>query len=312
VTPSETGRQATTQQRSAAQSRRVSLCAPAASQRTLAKAQTIGADEVVIDLEDAVPTDQKAAARQRALAALNTSTWRAPLVSVRINAPGTPWCHEDVIALATAPARPASLIVPKVEAAGDLVFVSRLLDGVERASGAPMPLALQALIETAAGLRHLDEIAASSPRLEALVLGYADLAASLGRSRAGAEDLEGWLPIQETFLIAARAYGLQAIDGPWLRLDGIETLTRAATRARDLGFDGKWAIHPAQVATLAATFTPTRDDVERARAILVALDAAGYATGLGAIALDGEMIDEAVRRWATRVLARSEAAGGER
>ena len=135
---------------------------------------------------------------------------------------------------------------------------------------------------------------------------------SLGRSRAGAEDLEGWLPIQETFLIAARAYGLQAIDGPWLRLDGIETLTRAATRARDLGFDGKWAIHPAQVAALAATFTPTRDDVERAHAMLVALDAAGYATGLGAIALDGEMIDEAVRRWATRVLARSEAAGGER
>src|SRR5438552_864904 len=86
---------------------------------------------------------RSAAARQRALAALNTSTWRAPLVSVRINAPGTPWCHEDVIALATAPARPASLIVPKVEAAGDLVFVSRLLDGVERASGAPMPLALQ-------------------------------------------------------------------------------------------------------------------------------------------------------------------------
>ncbi|TMB15336.1 MAG: hypothetical protein E6J71_19610 [Deltaproteobacteria bacterium] len=140
LTPSETGRQATTQQRSAARSRRVSLCAPAASQRTLAKAQTIGADEVVIDLEDAVPSDQKAAARQRALAALNTSTWRAPLVSVRVNAPGTPWCHEDVIALATAPVRPASLIVPKVEAAGDLVFVSRLLDGVERASGAPMPL----------------------------------------------------------------------------------------------------------------------------------------------------------------------------
>ncbi len=291
-------------------SRRVSLSVPA-SERMLAKAPTIAVDEVVIDLEDAVPADQKVAARGRALAALQGARWRAALVSVRVNAPGTPWCHEDVIALASAPVRPASLIVPKVESAADLGFVSRLLDGVERASKAPTPLALQALIETAAALRRLDEIAAASPRLEALILGYADLAASLGRSRAGAEDLDRWLPIQETVLIAARAHALQAIDGPYLRLNEVEALTRATMRVRDLGFDGKWAIHPTQVAPLAKAFTPTSEEVERARAILAALDAAERANGVGAVALDGEMIDEALRRSAARVLARAEAAGGD-
>jgi citrate lyase subunit beta/citryl-CoA lyase len=301
-----------TQRSSHVRSRRVPLSVPATSERALAKATTLAVDEVVIDLEDAVPTDQKVGARQRALAALAAGGWRTPLVSVRVNAPGTPWCHEDLIACATAPVRPASVIVPKVEAAGDLAFVSRLLDGVERGVAAPAPLTLQALIETAAGLRRLDEIAVSSPRLEALILGYADLAASLGRSRAGAEDLDRWLPIQETFLIAARAHGLQAIDGPYLRINEIEPLARAATRVRDLGFDGKWAIHPGQVATLAETFTPTREEIERARAILAALEAAERASGLGAVAFEGEMLDEAVRRSALRVLVRAEAAGGDK
>ena len=118
------------------------------------------------------------------------------------------------------------------------------------------------------------------------------------------------MPIQESFLIAARAHGLQAIDGPCLRLDSVDALTQAASRVRDLGFDGKWAIHPTHIAPLAATFTPSREEVDRARAILATLERAERTDGLGAVALDGEMIDEAVRRWATRVLARAEAAGG--
>jgi citrate lyase subunit beta/citryl-CoA lyase len=290
-------------------SRRVSLSVPA-SERTLAKAPAIAVDEVIIDLEDAVPVDQKVAARGRALAALQGAAWRAPLVSVRVNAPGTPWCQEDVVALANAATRPATLIVPKVDSGGDLALVSRLLDSVERAAKAPSPVALQALIESAAGLRHLDEIAACSPRLEALILGYADLAASLGRSRAGADNLDCWLAAQENVLSAARAYGLQAIDGPFLRLGDAEGLARAAARARDLGFDGKWAIHPGQVATLAAAFTPTAEEIEKARAILAALEAAERGDGQGAVAHEGEMVDEAVRRSALRVLARAEAAGG--
>ena len=179
-----------TQSRVGARSRRVSLCVPAVSERALAKSPTIAVDEIVIDLEDAVPADQKPRARERALAALSGNAWRAPLVSVRVNAPGTPWCHADVTAFSSAAVRPASLIVPKVDAAEDLAGVSRLLDELERASDTRAPLALQALIETAGGVRRLDEITASSSRLEALVLGYADLAASLGRSRAAAENLD--------------------------------------------------------------------------------------------------------------------------
>jgi citrate lyase subunit beta/citryl-CoA lyase len=299
-----------TQPQFRARSRRVSLSVPAVSERALAKALTLVVDEVIIDLEDAVPRDAKRKARERTLEALRAPGWRASLVSVRVNAPGTPWCHEDVVALATASVRPASIVVPKVEAAADLAFVSRLLDGVESGAAAVPALALQALIETAAGLRQLDAIATSSARLEALVLGYADLAASLGRSRAAADDLDRWSAIQDMFLIAARAHGVQAIDGPYLRLNEDEALRRAGERARDLGFDGKWAIHPSHIAPLAATFTPSAAEVERARAIVAALDAAERDAGRGAVALDGEMLDEAVRRAAVRVLARAEAARG--
>ena len=145
----------------------------------LEKARGLEVDEVVIDLEDAVVPERKAAARAQALAALAAGT----VASARVNAPRTPWAHEDLIALGGTAPRPRSIVVPKVEGAGDLAFVDRLLDGVERAAGHEEPLRVQALVESAAGLRALDEIVAASPRLEALVLGYADLGVSLGRSR---------------------------------------------------------------------------------------------------------------------------------
>jgi citrate lyase subunit beta/citryl-CoA lyase len=222
-------------------------------------------------------------------------------IAVRVNAPGTPWCHDDLIALAAAPRPPASVVVPKVESAGDLAFADRLLDGAERAAGCDRPLRIQALIETAAGLARVYETAASSPRLDALILGYADLAASLGRSAAGARDLDGWRPAQEAVLTAARAHGLQAIDGPYLGVAVDDGFVAAATRARDAGFDGKWAIHPSQVASLNELFTPTAAELERARAIVAALDDADR----GAVALDGEMLDEALRVAALRTLSRA-------
>ena len=111
---------------------------------------------------------------------------------------------------------PPAIVVPKVESAGDLAFVERLLDGAEAAAGRARPLRVQALIETAAGLSRVQEIAGASSRLDALILGYADLAVSLGRTGAGADDLDGWRPAQEMVLLAARAHGLQAIDGPYL------------------------------------------------------------------------------------------------
>jgi citrate lyase subunit beta/citryl-CoA lyase len=277
----------------------------------LGKAPTIGADELVLDLEDAVAADGKEAARALVVDVLASEAFAGCAVAVRVNAPGTPWCHADVIALAGAPRPPASIVLPKVESAGDLAFIERLLDGAERASGRTAALRVQALIETAAGLAHVYEIASASPRLDALILGYADLAASLGRSPTGSGDLDVWRPAQEAVLTAARASGLQAVDGPYLSIAVDEAFLAAATRARDAGFDGKWAIHPSQVASLNELFTPTEEELERARAIIAALDDAARQEGRGAVALDGEMLDEALRVAALRTMSRApEGSGG--
>jgi citrate lyase subunit beta / citryl-CoA lyase len=283
-------------------SRRSCLSVPGSSERKLAKAAGLAADEVVIDLEDAVAVAAKDEARAATVTAL--SDWTGPGVAVRVNAPGTPWCHLDVAAMGALARLPASIVVPKVQSTGDLAFIDRLLDGVEAGAGREQPLRVQALIETAAGLARVQEIAASSPRLDALILGYADLAASLG----GARDLDAWLPAQHALLVAARANGLQAIDGPYLGVAADEGFHAAAARARDLGFDGKWAIHPSQLDALNAAFTPDEAEVQRARAIVAALERAESESGEGAVTLDGEMLDEAVRAAALRVLARAEAA----
>ena len=280
-------------------SRRACLSVPGSSEKMLAKAPGLGADELVLDLEDAVAAADKEQARELVLTALESLPADATC-AVRVNAPRTPWCHADLVALAGAPRPPATVIVPKVEGAGDLAFVDRLLEGAERAAGAAEPLGVQALIETPVGLRALDAIVAEGGRLRSLILGYADLAASLGRTRAGAALLDAWLPAQEAVLHAARAAGVQAIDGPFLGLADDAEFRAAATRARDLGFDGKWAIHPAQVAALIELFTPPAAEVDHARAVLEALDGGAP----GAVALDGEMIDEASAAAARRLLAR--------
>jgi len=166
---------------------------------------------------------------------------------------------------------------------------------------------VQALIETAEGLAQVAKIAGSSPRLQTLILGYADLAASLGRLPAGTRELDLWLPAQHAVLLAARAHGLQAIDGPYLGTADDEPFRAAATRARELGFDGKWAIHPVQLGALNKLFSPSAQEQEQAQAILDAL-AQSEGQGAGAVALDGQMLDEAVRRSALGVLARVQAA----
>jgi citrate lyase subunit beta/citryl-CoA lyase len=280
-------------------SRRSCLSVPGSSEAKLTKARNLGADEVVIDLEDAVAVPAKAQARDAAMAALET--WSGPAVAVRVNGPGTPWCHLDIAAVGALAEQPLSIVVPKVESAGDLAFVDRLLDGVEAGAARRRRLPVQALIETAAGLARVREIAAASTRLEALILGYADLDASLG----GARELADWLPAQHALLVAARAHGLQAIDGPHLGLEPDERFKAAALRARDLGFDGKWAIHPSQVPALNELFRPTEAEIERARAVLQTLDRAEREHGQGAASLDGEMLDEATRASALRVLARA-------
>jgi len=271
--------------------RRSCLSVPGSSERKLAKAAAgTGADEIVIDLEDAVAASAKDDARIATVAAL--AAWAGGAVSVRVNAPRSPWCHLDVMALAGmagSTSVPVSIVVPKVEDVADLEFFDRLLDGAEAASGRRHPL-----------------------RLQALILGYADLAASLGRAPGARSDLELWRPAQEAVLVAARAHGLQAIDGPYLGVEPDASFVAAAVRARDLGFDGKWAIHPAQVPALNELFTPTAEEVGNALAIVAALEQAERHSGQGAVTLDGQMLDEAIRASALRTLARSPRPGAAR
>ena len=284
--------------------RRSCLSVPSSSPRMLEKAAAIRADELVFDLEDAVAPSAKGEARKAVLARLDG--WEGGRVAVRINAPGTPWYEADLTALAAAVSRqPVSLVLPKVESADDLERCVALLTASETEAGREKPLGIQVLIETAAGLARVEEVAAAGEgRLEALILGYADLAASLGRSREYAAEPRAWLAHQDRLLVAARSHGLQAIDGPFLGTASDEPFIAAAQHACDLGFDGKWAIHPSQVGALQQIFSPSVEEVEHARAVLTALEQA-EAEGAGAVELDGEMLDEALAQSARRLLARA-------
>ncbi|MCW2856552.1 MAG: Citrate (pro-3S)-lyase [Marmoricola sp.] len=278
------------------------LSVPGSSARMLAKASASDADEIVIDLEDAVATGAKDDARAEVVAFLAAAK-PGRRIAVRVNVVGSRWCHQDLIALGSLAQPPASLVVPKVESVGDIAFVERLLTGVT-GQRPGTGIRLQALIESATGLVAVDEIAGSGASLEALVLGYADLSASLGR----APDLGGWEPARERLLWAARAHGLRAVDGPHLGIavdEDFESGVRAATSS---GFDGKWIIHPAQIAAVNTAFSPDATQIAWAEQVLAALVAAER-DGLGAVALDGDMLDEAVAVRARRVLARSGGTG---
>jgi citrate lyase subunit beta / citryl-CoA lyase len=285
--------------------RRSALSVPGSSERMLEKAIGLEVDEVVADLEDSVEAGAKEPARGLLATFLARGESLAPAVAVRINALSGPWGERDVAELVSrAGPRVGSLIVPKVEYADDITAVDRLLEKMgTRGEG----IGLQALVETAGGLLRVGEIAAASSRLEAIILGYLDLAASLGRTDA-ASSPESWLYAQERVLVAARAFGLHAIDGPYLEIRDESGLRRRVEHVRGLGFDGKWAVHPGQLAIINAGFTPAPDELARAHAIL---DALADAEGRGAVEFEGAMIDEASRKLALQVVARGRAAGLE-
>jgi citrate lyase subunit beta / citryl-CoA lyase len=283
--------------------RRSCLSVPARPQAKLAKGPTLAADEVVIDLEDSVPPDLKQEAREAVAGALRTQDWEAASVSVRVNGVSTRWCEGDVEATVGAGERVDSIVVPKVERPEDIASVERLLAKVEAEVGRTRPVGIQALIETALGLRNAHEIAAASARLETLILGPADMSVSLGFPSS--EEGPRWDYVRGALLVAARAAGLQAIDGPCLQVADLDVLRESAARAREFGYDGKWALHPAQVEPLNEIFAPTPPEVERARAIIDALE---REPGRGAVMLEGEMIDEASRKRAKQLLARARAA----
>jgi citrate lyase subunit beta / citryl-CoA lyase len=271
------------------------------------KGRSIVVDEVILDLEDSVAPGAKDEARATLIEVLGRPDWQPRTVAVRINAVGTPWSRGDVEGLVSRAAeRIDALVVPKVEDVEQLRLIDDRLSELERHAGRSTPIAIEALIETALGLRNIDAIAAATDRLDALILGPADLAASLGLPDGDPETRDEALGFaRSALLVAARAAGLAAIDGPYLRVDDEQGLRRSAERARSLGYDGKWALHPAQIAPLEELFTPAAADVERARAVLGALEA----DGTGVASLDGEMVDEASRKRAEAILARAGASG---
>jgi citrate lyase subunit beta/citryl-CoA lyase len=257
--------------------RRSCLTVPGDDERKLGRAATCAADQVILDLEDAVAPRQKDAARETVARALRDRRWAAQTVSVRINGPGTPW-HADDLGLLRGLAA-ATIVVPKVDRPDDLPDV---------------PYPIEALIETAAGLVNCEAIAAS-PTVEALVLGPGDLAASLGtptRTIGVGPHLDY---ARARVLVAARAGGCAAVDGPFAAFTDEDGFRASARAARELGFDGKWCIHPAQIEAANGIFSPTPEELEWAH----------KASGIERADADlGEMVDAATRRTALALLAR--------
>ena len=285
----------------------------------LEKAATLPADEVILDLEDSVAPGAKGGGPRDAIVAALRAGLAAPTRAVRVNAVNTPFCHRDIVAVvAGAGAQVNVIVLPKVDDPSHVTFADHLLTALESELGLPHGrVGLEAQIESARGLTNAEAIAACRPgRLEALVVGPGDLAASLGMPHTviGAPvpgyPGDGWHAVLSRVLVAARASGLQAIDGPYAAIRDLDGLTASAGRSRALGYDGKWSIHPDQIAPLNAAYAVPPADLARARRVLEAY-AASVADGSGAASLDGEMIDEATRRMAERLVRRAGTAHGD-
>ena len=270
-------------------------------------AATSAADEVFMDLEDACAPSEKVGARAIVVEALTALDFGRKLRVVRINGVGTRWSHGDVVELVTGAGRELDcLLVPKVESAGHVAFVDHLLTGLEAELGLEPRVRLELLIETAAGIVNVREIAAASARTEALVFGPGDYAVDLGvpRLELGMIDPEypghQWHWPMSSIAAHARAAGLQAIDGPYVDFHDREGYLEAARRARLLGFDGKWCIHPNQIEWANETFVPSQELYEEAERLLAAY-AEASAAGRGAAVHEGKMIDEATRKLAEKL-----------
>jgi citrate lyase subunit beta / citryl-CoA lyase len=291
--------------------RRSELATPASSEQMCEKATRAGADLVFLDLEDACAPPVKEAARGTAVNALTELDWGTTVRAARINGLETEWCYGDIVELvAGARDKLDVIIVPKVRSARDVWWVDVLLTQLEAKLRLVRPITLEALIEEADGLLNVGEIARASPRLEALIFGAGDLSASL-RSRvdgnfdpAGEYPGDFWHAVRIQILTAARAANIDAIDSPYPAFRDLEGYRRSATQASLLGFDGKWAIHPAQVPVANSVFTPGPQEVADAKSMIDDYRRA-EASGVGAVGRDGKLVDAALMRLAHNVLRRA-------
>jgi citrate lyase subunit beta/citryl-CoA lyase len=287
--------------------RRSCLAVPASNAHMMGKAAGLEADEVFFDLEDGCAPSEKKGARTLALEALKSLDFGDKTRAVRINQVGSSWVEDDLVELVPhAAGHLDAIIVPKVETAEQVRWVETLLSRL----AAPSALELELQIESAKGAVNLREIATASARTTALVFGPGDYAASMGipQREIGISDDRypghQWHWIMCEIVVHARAAGLQAIDGPYADFRNAPAFRESALRALLLGYDGKWCIHPEQLAWANEAFSPTADEVASAKRVLAAYEE-GLANGKGAIALDGKLVDEASRRLAEVTVARA-------
>ena len=291
---------------------------PGSNPRFLHKARELAVDEFFIDLEDAVAPAEKEQSRSAAVQALRGGGWGAKIRAVRINDVRTGWAYRDVVDVVEHGGEWLdSIVLPKVTGPLDVGWLDVMLGQIEQATGLERGrIAIEAQIEDAAGLANVDAIAAASPRLEALVFGPADFMASMGMRSltvgaqpAGFAGGDAFHYAHMRILVAARANGLQAIDGPFAAIRDIDGLTASAASAAAIGFDGKWVLNPGQVDVVNAEFSPSEAEYDRAEMIIEAYEYYTTVQRRGAAMLDGEMIDEASRKLALVAATRGRAAG---
>jgi citrate lyase subunit beta / citryl-CoA lyase len=286
----------------------------------LAKAAGLPADEVFFDLEDSVAPLEKEAARGNVVEALKQNTYQAPTKVLRVNGVYTRWCAKDLLEVVEAVGDQLDCImIPKVESVSDVKFVSNLLRMIEENMGFERRIGIEVQIETAIGLKNLHDIASCDDRIEDLILGPADMSASLGLPTVtagepipGYETLDHFHYVLTHINIAARANNLQAIGGPYLLIRDLDGFRAAAMRERALGYDGKWALHPDQITILNEVFTPTQDEYDKAEAVLDYYEHVTTVDRKGAVMFGKEMIDEASRKMAEQFASRGRAAGMKR
>ena len=285
---------------------RSELAVPGTNPGMFEKAANSAADYIFLDLEDAVAPGDKIQARKNVIEALNDIDWRGKgkTISVRINSLDTHYMYRDVVdVVEQAGDRLDTILIPKVGVAADVYMVDAMLTQIEMAQGFSNRIGIEALIEITLGMANVDAIATSSPRMEAMHFGVADYAASC---RARTTNIGGlnpdypgdqWHHGLSRMLVACRAYGLRAIDGPFGDFNDPDGYLDAARRGAAMGYEGKWAIHPSQIDLANEIFSPPLAEVDRAQRILVAMEEAA-AQGKGAVSLDGRLIDAASIRQA--------------
>jgi citrate lyase subunit beta / citryl-CoA lyase len=295
--------------------RRSCLAVPGSDPKMLRRAAETGADQVFLDLEDAVAPDEKKGARATVVEALNTVDYGDKVVVVRVNDATTRWQYEDIIEIMRgAGGQLDCLMIPKVQDAGQLWFVENLLNQLEADLDADFRIGLEVQIETATGSVNMTEIARVTDRIETLIFGPGDYAANQGVPQLELGMIEPeypghqWHYILAQIVNNARAVGADAIDGPYGDYGDPDGFRESCKRAALLGVDGKWCIHPSQIAIANEVFAPTKEQFELAERILAAY-AEAIKAGKGAASLDGKMIDEASRKMAEKLVTKGRAAG---